>query len=667
MRGDRRRVKRVVATTAPTFRRYFKVGLAGIAIVSGNYDYPYLLSAPTMIPTRLILLSLFLIAQSCAVRAGVSPTAPLATNLTAVTDFSDEFPFVDLMKSSRDWIPGNASGCFDCREAGNNPACNAPNACTIAFNRDANGFVQSLAPNQVATSIIHAGDNPGRLPAGNYTIRFEGSGTFEMLGASIVSQSAGEIVANLASSSSNNVGFRITAMAPGNHPRNIRILPPGGVCANDDRQFCNGSTPCAGAAQCRAFTDPGVAAQQLFHPRFLRNTEGYRLIRFMDWMETNSSPVVSPSDYPSVNSAFWHRVPAEILAALGNRLASDIWINIPHGASDAFVDDFAARLRDSFRSDRRIFIEYSNENWNGVFSQNVEIPRQYCPGFPDLAADCQNDGIPGNGIACERNPNTFSLGPAQPACFQALVRAWGDRSVQIFDRFDTAFGSAARQRLTRVIAAQSANADLGRQVLVRTASGQGFSIASRTDAYAIAPYMGTEYCAPEGINPDTHPAVYASLDAFMSDLASRALPTAIGFMTSNRQMLSQSFAGSPMRLVAYEGGQHLAGIGNFTFNATCNQRFDAANADARMGNLYRDYLAAWRQNGDEFAHFYNVGRWGPFGRWGLLQFQDQDVSTSAKFSAVTTFASANPCWWPGCAQTGVMPPDDLFRNGFEAP
>jgi hypothetical protein len=600
--------------------------------------------------------------------AGTSPNAPLATNLTAVTDFSDEFPFVDLMKSARDWTPGNVAGCFDCRNPGGNPTCAAPNACPVAIDRDADGYVQSLAPGQVVTSIIHAGNTPGRLPAGNYTIRFDGAGSFQLLGANLVSQAPGEIVASVASSTGNNIGLRLTAITAGNHPRNIRILPPGGVCANDDRRACDAGNPCAGGAQCRLFTDPGVADQQVFQPRFLRNTEPYRLIRYMDWMETNSSPVVNPADYPRVTSAFWHRVPPEILAALGNRLASDIWINIPHRASDAFVDDFATRLRDSFRSDRRIFIEYSNENWNGIFSQNIEIPRQFCPAFPDLAAGCQNDGNPGNGIACERDPNTFSLGPAQGPCFAALVRAWGDRSVQIFDRFDTVFGASARQRLTRVVAAQAANADLGRQVLSRNATGQSFSVASRTDAYAIAPYFGTEYCTPDnGINPDSHPAVYANLDALMADLASRALPTAIGFMTANRQMLDQNFAASGLRLLAYEGGQHLAGIANFTFNATCNARFDAANADPRMGTLYQDYLAAWKLNGDEFAHFYNVGRWGPFGRWGLLEFQDQATATSPKFSAVQAFSAANPCWWPGCTQGGGAPPDPVFIDGFEGP
>lgn len=598
-----------------------------------------------------------------AARAGDDPLAPLGSNLGGITDFGDEFPFVNLMKSSRDWIPGRA-GCFDCRD---NPSCGG--VCPVTLDRDGDGYVQSLQQNQEARTVIYAGAGlaSGRLPAGTYTMLFDGSGSVNFFGASNVQNPQPGRISFDIGASNTNIGFSLTATTPGNHLRNIRILPPGGVCSNDARRVCDAGHPCSGGATCSLYASPGVAEAQVFQPRFLANAAPYRLLRFMDWMETNSSPIVNFADYPTPTSAFWHRVPPQILAELGNRLGSDLWINFPHRASNDFVDQFATVLRDQFRADRRVFVEYGNENWNGIFSQNLEIPRAACPGFADLAANCQLDGVPGNGIACEIDPNTFSVpAPANGACFQALVRRWGDRSVEIFDRVDSVFGANARDRVVRVVAAQAANPDLGRQVLVRTVTGGGTTVAAKTDAYAVAPYFGTEYCTPSaGINPDTHPAVYASLDNFFADLNSRALPTAIGFMSGNKTMLANNFAGEGIRLIAYEGGQHFAGIGGFTFNNTCNTVFDAANADARMGTLYGDYLSAWKQNGDEFAHFYNVGRWGPFGRWGALEFQDQTPASSPKFGAITTFSNANPCWWPGCAQGPSAPIDDLFKDGFE--
>ncbi|AVP99004.1 hypothetical protein C7S18_18285 [Ahniella affigens] len=615
---------------------------------------------------RRLVACLILLACCQPSLAGSNPSAPLGTNLNAVNDFSDEFPFVNVMKSARDWIPGNAAGCFDCREPGSNPSCNAPNACPVIINRDADGYATSLEPNQVLTTILHAGGTPGRLPAGNYTLRFDGAGTIQMLGASVVNQTSNEIVFNVASSTGNNIGFRLTAVTVGNHIRNARVLPPGGVCSNDSHRFCDASSPCDAGNTCNAFTSGSVAETQLFHPRFLKNYEPYRLLRFMDWMGTNSSQVSAVADYPTAASAFWGRVPISVLAELGNRLQSDIWINIPHKASNALVDQFATTLRDQFTPDRRVYVEYGNENWNGIFQQNVEIPRQFCPNFADLAVGCQDDGVPGNGIACERNPVTFSLGNAQGPCFQALVRAWGDRSTEIFARFDTAFGSSARNRTVRVIAAQAANADLGRQVLTRTATGQAFTVASKTDVYASAPYFGTEYCTPDsGVNPDTSPAVYASVGAFLDHVEANALPRAVGFMTSSKNMLNTNFPGSGIRHIAYEGGQHFAGIGGFTFNNTCNTIFDAANRNSRMESIYRSYLSSWKLNGDEFTHFYNTGRWGVFGYWGALEFQDQNLSTSPKYQALTGHSTANPCHWPNCTQTGSNVVDPLFGDSFE--
>jgi hypothetical protein len=615
--------------------------------------------------TRIVAAFLVLVCVSRAptAHAGDDPLAPLASNINSVTDFSDEFPFVNLMKSSRDWIPGRA-GCFDCRD---NPSCGG--VCPVTLDRDADGYVQSLLPNQEARTVIHAGAGlaTGRLPAGTYTMLFDGSGSVSFFGTSNVQNpQPGRITFDIGASNT-NIGFSLTATTPGNHLRNIRILPPGGVCSNDARRACDAGNPCSSGGSCNLYTTPGIAEAQLFQPRFLANVARYRMLRFMDWMATNSSPVVDFDDYPTVTSAFWHRVPPQILAELGNRLGSDLWINIPHRASNDFVDQFATVLRDAFRADRQLFIEYSNENWNGIFSQGREIARDACPSFPDLAATCEQDGVPGNGIACEIDPNTFSVpAPASGACFQALVRRWGDRSVEIFDRVDSVFGANARERVVRVVAAQAANPDLGRQVLVRTVSGGGSTVAAKTDAYAVAPYFGTEYCTPsDGINPASHPTVYANLDNFFADLNSRALPTAIGFMSGNKTMLANNFAGEGIRLIAYEGGQHLAGIGGFTFDNACNTMFDAANADPRMGTLYADYLAAWKQNGDEFAHFSNVGRWGPFGRWGALEFQDQTPAASPKYSALTTFTNANPCWWPGCAQGPAAPIDDLFDDSFE--
>lgn len=64
---------------------------------------------------RFFLATLAFLASTGIARAGDDPLAPLGSNINSVNDFSDEFPFVNLMKTSRDWIPGQV-GCFDCRD-----------------------------------------------------------------------------------------------------------------------------------------------------------------------------------------------------------------------------------------------------------------------------------------------------------------------------------------------------------------------------------------------------------------------------------------------------------------------------------------------------------------------------------------------------------------------
>jgi hypothetical protein len=90
-------------------------------------------------------------------------------------------------------------------------------------------------------------------------------------------------------------------------------------------------------------------------------------------------------------------------------------------------------------------------------------------------------------------------------------------------------------------------------------------------------------------------------------------------------------------LVAYEGGQHLVGVGGAENNEKLTQLFIEANAHPRMGEIYRKYLQAWVEvGGDLFCHFSSVGRWTKWGSWGLLQFYDDPPTP--KFRAVMEWA-----------------------------
>jgi hypothetical protein len=49
--------------------------------------------------------------------------------------------------------------------------------------------------------------------------------------------------------------------------------------------------------------------------------------------------------------------------------------------------------------------------------------------------------------------------------------------------------------------------------------------------------------------------------------------------------------------------------------------------------------------GKYFMNFSNIGSYGMYGSWGLLESQLQEPSTAPKFQAVMDFISNHPKWW----------------------
>jgi len=99
-------------------------------------------------------------------------------------------------------------------------------------------------------------------------------------------------------------------------------------------------------------------------------------------------------------------------------------------------------------------------------------------------------------------------------------------------------------------------------------------------------------------------------------------------------------------LIAYEGGQHLTGLGGVENNAAINALFDSANRDPRMGALYKTYLDAWKVSGAKlFVHWQNCGGYSKWGRWGALEYLEQPRASSPKFNALQTFIEQNPASW----------------------
>jgi hypothetical protein len=160
----------------------------------------------------------------------------------------------------------------------------------------------------------------------------------------------------------------------------------------------------------------------------------------------------------------------------------------------------------------------------------------------------------------------------------------------------------------------------------------------KTDALAIAPYFGGYLGTPA----QQTLVQSMTLDALFTELQTVAVPQAIGWI--NAQAAVASLRGVP--LIAYEGGQHLTGVGGVENNAAINALFDSANRDPRMGALYKTYLDAWKASGAKlFVAFNNCGGYSKWGRWGALEYLEQPRASSPKFNALQTFIEQNPASW----------------------
>jgi hypothetical protein len=520
--------------------------------------------------------------------ARLNAASPLGTNLAEIADYGREWAFVDAFKASRPWISGSSDNTVwdDGRK----------------LNTDSDGWVQSLESGQIARTLLFWSMG-NRYPGGMYTVLYDGEGTLSYGFAATYDPAQsrpGRHVLRV-DPVKGGISMYITATTAGNPIRNIRVIMPGGICDGDPFWYAKDASECVGKGYFKSFESN--YATIVFHPKFLDSIRTYRVLRFMDWGATNSSAQVAWSDRPKLSNARWTTgkgVPVEIMVDLANRIGSDAWFTLPHLADDSYVTEYARLVSKRLRPDLKAYVEYSNEVWNSQFRQ---------------ATYARNQGL--------------ALGLSTNA-FQAQLFYYSQQSVRVFDIWSAVFADPAR--LIRVMAAQAASTWTSEQVLnFRDA-------AQKTDAFAIAPYFGGYLGSPSEQN-----RVQAmNLDALFSELGNVALPQAIGWM--NAQAAAAKARGKP--LIAYEGGQHLAGHGGVENNTTISALFDSANRDPRMGALYQRYLNAWKASGGTLmTHYLSCRGYNKWGRWGALEYLGQPRAEAPKFDAIQTFIEKNPVWW----------------------
>lgn len=430
--------------------------------------------------------------------------------------------------------------------------------------------------------------------------------------------------------------------------KNLQVIGPGGSCRNKETKrirlasLCDpdgsfvtsnpGLDPalkietCPDYEECAPFTETvytrGVdtadslfqRTRQLLHPFYVQRLSHYSTLRFMDMEHTNGSTDVSWSARNTLDKApSTDKAPWEIPILLANATRTDLWINIPHQADDDYVQHLASLVAKYLDPDLRVWVEYSNEVWNG--------------GFPQYAwANAQGNALPGGGG----------------------VDAWIPyRSMQVWTPFDAALG---RARVVHVQAHQLwADRFIGS--LLR------YDSYKQTDVLAIAPYFGV---LPSG-SPTTWTIdqIVASIDSGVDGAIAQSKAWMVKLL---------AFGMRHIKLVSYEGGLGVTTSHYGADEPTATAIVTQANYDPRLEAIHKRYYDGWRSiGGTLFNHFNNRGFYSKWGYWALRDYELTTTMPHPKESAFWKYGEANPKWWDENAdRPGAPAPWELQRIGILA-
>ncbi len=336
---------------------------------------------------------------------------------------------------------------------------------------------------------------------------------------------------------------------------------------------------------------PGAESQpavNVWDPGFIARWSGWGALRAMNIMSTNNSKQVRWSDRPLPDDRTFspQGIALETLIDLANRCGVGPWLCMPHRADDDYLRRAASLVSERLDGRLPLWVEHSNEVWNPDFEQSAYASQQ---------------GM-AQGLAPDANT--------------ARWRWHAKRSRDIFAIWSQPF--AGSKRLKRVLGTQSGNS-WGSQQLLRD------PVIEVTDMLGVAAYL------PLTPGANTTPSASAvarwSLEQVFDHLE-KELEQLEQWQAEQRRWCARH----GLLLAAYEGGQHVVGLGEAGGDPALERLFTQANRDERMGVMYRRLFDRWQDaDGDLFCHFASVSAPSRWGNWGLLEHHDDDPAARPKY------------------------------------
>lgn len=524
----------------------------------------------------------------------------LAFNLNGISDYSTQMPFLDLMHMSR---PFEGEG-----DTGSERVSNADLAAGGYL--DANGY-----PTEIPEGLTQIGtiwdwsssteSNTGVLDsrAGTYVLQWDGEGTLHLGGmVNILSNQDGQIIFD--NPTGGTFWLLIQDTDPNSTGDNIRDIS---IVREDHLELHQ-----AGA---------------LFNPAWTSLIEDSRQFRFMDWMDTNNSPITDFEQLNTVESASWvghGMVPVEVMVRLANEQGVDPWFTLPLGATADFVQQFASYVQDNLDPGLVATYELSNEPWNYMFQQTHA-----------LSAAAQADwGATMYGYA----DHYSAYGRAAVEMALTLQQVYGVDNPAYLATLGVMSGGDS-EAVMRVLTAPAWQA----------ADPENY-VAPHTlfDSISATTYFGYSIMTDDTLRAELAAQMEISFDAaaeWMTELLQDLdYEVSVPSTLANLQLLDGWAAQFGMDLTIYEGGQHVHHMAGITAEARDFAAFmgEYVRTDG-MAELYQMLWQGWAEFGDgPQMQFAEVSGSGDYGSWGVLTGLGDET---ARATLLADLNAASEAWW----------------------
>lgn len=328
-----------------------------------------------------------------------------------------------------------------------------------------------------------------------------------------------------------------------------------------------------------------VSGDNPWKPEFLEETAIYGGFRFMDFGETNNAEqhhTPNWADRTQKSSSNQNPMAYERMIDLCNVVHVDMWVCIPHVANDDYVQNLAELIYNQLDPELKIYVEFSNETWNGMFHQT-----QWCMD--------QAGSVPGLSEG-----NQWYDGQR----FHAY------RSIQCFAIFESVFTGADRRRLVTVMGSTGIHAFTETHLEIMNTPAFN-PTGLRFDAVALAPYVGN------------------GLDGNSGSII-QELTSGIGDVIQSISHSVDAVRAENISLIAYEGGQHIL------------KAADVASRLPGMYDFYIAYLDAMAPIFDEFWLYAHSAAYGSGGAWGAKEYIGQPISEAHRYRAIVDWVNEHP-------------------------